>query len=111
MRECFGHLLTNPSGRMGFVHNLKIGKEVTEPPFTWLSLRGGPITFSTFVFLAKPRMEGYFFLKKKFFDVSTQEGGGGIRTSDLHFIKRGPSRLSYLLGTDGRLLARNGGRV
>jgi hypothetical protein len=75
MRECFGHLLTNPSGRMGFVHNLKIGKEVTEPPFTWLSLRGGPITFSTFVFLAKPRMEGYFFFLKKIFLMCPHKRG------------------------------------
>jgi hypothetical protein len=35
-----------------------------------------------------------------FFDMSTQEGGGGIRTSDLRFIKGGPSRLSYLLGDE-----------
>jgi hypothetical protein len=34
-----------------------------------------------------------------FFDMSTQEGGGGIRTSDLHFMKRGPNRLNYFLGT------------
>jgi hypothetical protein len=26
-------------------------------------------------------------------------GGGGIRTSDFRFIRRGPSRLSYLLET------------
>jgi hypothetical protein len=36
-----------------------------------------------------------------FFDMSTQEGGGGIRTSDLRFIRRGPSRLNYLLGIVG----------
>jgi hypothetical protein len=34
-----------------------------------------------------------------FFDMSIQEGGGGIRTSDLRFMRHGPSRLSYLLGT------------
>jgi hypothetical protein len=33
-----------------------------------------------------------------FFDMSTQERGRGIRTSDLCFIKRGFSRLNYLLG-------------
>ena len=38
---------------------LNIGKEVAEPPFSWLSLRGGWITLSTFIFLAKPRNEGY----------------------------------------------------
>jgi hypothetical protein len=37
---------------------------------------------------------GFFF----FFDMSAQEGGGGIRTSDLRFIRR-PSRLSYLSET------------
>jgi hypothetical protein len=31
--------------------------------------------------------------------MSAQEWGGGIRTSDLRFIRRGPSRLSYHLGT------------
>jgi hypothetical protein len=36
-----------------------------------------------------------------YFDMSTQEGGEEIRTSDLHFIKRGPSRLNYLLETSG----------
>jgi hypothetical protein len=42
-------------------------------------------------------MGSFFF----FFDISAQEkGGGGRRTriSDLHFIKCGPNRLSYLLG-------------
>jgi hypothetical protein len=34
-----------------------------------------------------------------FFDVSTQEGGREIRTSDIYFIKCGPNRLSYFLGT------------
>jgi hypothetical protein len=34
-----------------------------------------------------------------FFDMSTQEGGRGIRTSDLRFIRRGLSRLNYLLKT------------
>jgi hypothetical protein len=34
-----------------------------------------------------------------FFDMSAQEGVWGIRTSNHHFIKCGPSRLSYLLGT------------
>jgi hypothetical protein len=29
--------------------------------------------------------------------MSTQEGRGGIRTSDLRFMRRGLSRLSYLL--------------
>jgi hypothetical protein len=29
-----------------------------------------------------------------FFYMSAQERGGGIRTSDLHFIRRGPNRLS-----------------
>jgi hypothetical protein len=32
-----------------------------------------------------------------FFDMFTQEGEKGIRTSDLHFIKCDPSRLSYIL--------------
>jgi hypothetical protein len=31
--------------------------------------------------------------------MSTQEGGGGIRTSDLRFMRRGRSRLNFLLGT------------
>jgi hypothetical protein len=34
-----------------------------------------------------------------FFDMSTQEGGGGIRISDLRFMRRGLSQLSYLLET------------
>jgi hypothetical protein len=32
---------------------------VAQPPFSWLSLKGGSITLSTFVFLAKPKIEGY----------------------------------------------------
>jgi hypothetical protein len=42
-----------------------------------------------------------------FFDMSTQEGGGRIRTSDHHFIKRGPSQLNYLLGTDKVIIMKN----
>jgi hypothetical protein len=34
-----------------------------------------------------------------FFEMSAQEGRGEIRTNDLRFIKRDPSRSSYLLRT------------
>jgi hypothetical protein len=34
-----------------------------------------------------------------FFLTCTHKRGRGIRTSNLHFIRRDPSRLSYLLGT------------
>jgi hypothetical protein len=34
-----------------------------------------------------------------FFDMSTQEEGGRIQSSDLRFMRHGPSQLSYLLGT------------
>jgi hypothetical protein len=51
-------------------------------------------------------------LVKLFFYMSAQEGGGGIRTSDLRFIRRGPSRLNYLLGTAlVKLLCANQGLV
>jgi len=32
-----------------------------------------------------------------FFDMSTQEGGGGIRTSDLRFMRRGAQALDLPL--------------
>jgi hypothetical protein len=32
-----------------------------------------------------------------FFDMSTQEGGGGIRTSDLRFMRRGPQPIELPL--------------
>jgi hypothetical protein len=34
-----------------------------------------------------------------FFDMFAQEGEGRIRTSDLRFIRHGPSQLNYLLRT------------
>jgi hypothetical protein len=34
-----------------------------------------------------------------FFEMSTQEGRVEIRTCDLHFMRRGPNRLNYLLET------------
>jgi hypothetical protein len=39
-----------------------------------------------------------------FFHMSAQEEGRGIQTSDLRFIRRGSSQLSYLLGTHNRVL-------
>jgi hypothetical protein len=41
----------------------------------------------------------HLFIYLFIFYMSTQEEGRGIRTSNLHFIRRGLSRLSYLLGT------------
>jgi hypothetical protein len=34
--------------------------------------------------------------------MSTQEGGGRIRTSDLHFMKSGPQPIELPLGTKGK---------
>jgi hypothetical protein len=47
----------------------------------------------------KPLLEKVIKVFFFFFDMFAQEGEGGIRTSNLRFIKRGPSRFSYLLGT------------
>jgi hypothetical protein len=38
-------------------------------------------------------------VKMFFFDMFTQKRGGGIRISNLRFIKRGSSHLNYLLET------------
>jgi hypothetical protein len=41
---------------------------------------------------------GYSKIDYFFFDMSTQEGGRGIRTSDLRFIRRGPQLIELPLG-------------
>jgi uncharacterized membrane protein len=54
---------------------------------------------------AKNKKKKWSFLAFFFFlGMSTQEEGWGIQTSDLRFMRRGPSRLSYLLGTQALLL-------
>jgi len=39
-----------------------------------------------------------FFFLFSFFDMSTQEGEGGIRTSDLRFMRHGPQPIELLFG-------------
>jgi hypothetical protein len=53
------------------------------------------ICLTFYVFCLKQCICFFFFC-----DMSTQEGGGGIRTNDLRFMRRGSQPIELLLGTN-----------
>jgi hypothetical protein len=64
----------------------------------WDRATNRKINYQLINFLGRYIVFDSFFFLFSFFDMSTQEGEGGIRTSDLRFMRHGPQPIELLFG-------------